>query len=63
VIWASVLRSTAHGFRVGPELEFKLDLDFPYIEILLLGGLEVVQNIKGRYPSPLVNFGEPRLDP
>jgi hypothetical protein len=38
--WASVLRWTAPGFRVGPEQEIELDLDFPYLDISLLGGLE-----------------------
>jgi hypothetical protein len=33
---------TAPGFRVGPKLEFELDLNFPYLEISLLGGLEAM---------------------
>jgi hypothetical protein len=40
-------------------MEIELDLDFPYLEISLLGGLEAMQNLNGRYPAPLESLGEP----
>jgi hypothetical protein len=57
--WTLVLRWTAPRFGVGPELEFELDLDFPYLEISLLAGLEAMWNLKGRYPTAMESLGEP----